>query len=320
MPRASSPPITKRAAMPRTKLARPQYTTGPVLAYSRATNLRAGLRNPDSIPDYRFSRKGLETLQTILAACETGPRQRAWAVVGPYGSGKSIFAFLALQVLARSRAEWLDRAMASLSVSDAEMAARITAVVEADPKGYVPVVVEGGRMPLDQALVQALLEATKAGRGSWASRSFASSLHTELQTLQAGISDPHHVAELFTQAADLARIAGHGGLVVTVDEFGKFLERAAWQGDTPDVIAAQYLAELASSGSDPAILFLVLVHQGFQHYASSLSAQQWVEWAKVQGRFQQIDFTESPEDSYDLIAEALRHASGGDALDPKIAS
>ena len=306
--------------MPRTKLADPQAATRPPLSYTRATNLRAGLRNPDSIPDYRFSRKGLDTLQMILDACEAGPQQRAWAVVGPYGSGKSIFAFLALQVLARSRTEWLDRALASLSVSDAEMAAHITSVMEADPKGYVPVVIEGGRMPLDQALIQALLEAAKAGRHSWAPPSFARTLNTQLQTLQAGISDPHHVAELFAQGAELARIAGHGGLVVTVDEFGKFLERAAWQGDTPDVIAAQYLAELASSNRDPAILFLVLVHQGFQHYASSLSAQQWVEWAKVQGRFQQIDFTESPEDSYDLIAEALRHASGSDAPDRKVAS
>ena len=128
---------------------RPQSAPPLARSYSRATNLRVGLRDPDSIPDYRFSRKGLDTLQTILEGSEAGPRQRAWAIVGPYGSGKSTLAFLALSVLARSREGWLDRALASLSMSDMEMATRITAAVEADPKGHVPVVVEGGRMPLD---------------------------------------------------------------------------------------------------------------------------------------------------------------------------
>ena len=123
--------------MSRTKLADPQAATGPLLSYSRATNLRAGLRNPDSIPDYRFSRKGLDTLQMILDACEAGPQQRAWAVVGPYGSGKSIFAFLALQVLPRSRPEWPERDRASLSACDAQLAAHVTLLLHASPPGDV---------------------------------------------------------------------------------------------------------------------------------------------------------------------------------------
>jgi hypothetical protein len=111
--------------------------------------------------------------------------------------------------------------------------------------------------------------------------------------------------KLYEEAANLAKVRGYRGLLIIVDEFGKFLEQAAWQGDLPDLAVVQYLAELATGLQDPQILFFVLLHQGFQHYASSLSRQQWLEWAKIQGRFRQIDFNEEPDNLYDVIATSL---------------
>jgi hypothetical protein len=199
-------------------------------------------------------------------------------------------------------------------VVNSPLAQQVHTEFQTEKAKYLPIILAGSKLPLDLALCRALHQAaTDQGQDkSWVSESFLAKLHLALETLDGGISDSRATLELYQQAAQLARIAGYRGLLVAVDEFGKFLERAAWQGDLPDLLAAQYLAKLTSGSPEPQVLFFVLLHQGIQHYASSLSRRQWLEWAKIQGRFEQVDFTEDLDNLYDLIAVSLRQQDWSD--------
>jgi len=291
-------------------------------AFTRATNVELDFRDPTGVPEYRFSTRSIRLLEDVLDSCGSGRRDRAWSFVGPYGSGKSTFGLFLLQLLTGSETGWVERCLSQLGILDPNLANRISKEWGAGNPAYLPIMLQGSAVPLDLALCRALYTAAtdKNRETSWASDSFRSAALVTVQTMEAGTTDSRHTADLFRQAAELASLAGYRGLVVLVDEFGKFLERAAWQGELPDLLAAQYLAELASSLPDSKVLFLVLLHQGFQHYASSLSEKQRLEWVKIQGRFRQVDLSEDPDSLYHLIASSLDGSHRRGDMDAQIAS
>jgi hypothetical protein len=194
-----------------------------------------------------------------------------------------------------------------LEIVSPELHARLRSAFSADERGFFPIVVQGDKSALDLALCQSLLEAITSSDldTGWVPSELAENVHLTLQTLETGINRPADVVDLFKQASKHAKAASYKGLLVVGDEFGKFLERAAEQGEVPDLIAAQYLAEHASSSDEAEILFLVLLHQNFRDYASGQTQTQRQEWSKIQGRFKQVDFTQDSEDLYSLIAACL---------------
>lgn len=94
----------------------------------------------------------------------------------------------------------------------------------------------------------------------------------------------------------------YGGLVLFIDELGKFLEGAAQDGS--DIYVLQQLAEAASRSEGRFILVGVL-HQAFEEYAHRLSHEMRDEWAKIQGRFIDLIVDTAGEEQIDLIARAI---------------
>jgi hypothetical protein len=102
------------------------------------------------------------------------------------------------------------------------------------------------------------------------------------------------------------------GLLIIIDELGKFLEFSAQHPERQDVFFLQQLAELsARSGKEP-LLTVGLLHQGFHAYADQLSQSAQREWEKVAGRFEEILFDQPLEQITHLIGAALNVAE--DAL------
>ena len=95
------------------------------------------------------------------------------------------------------------------------------------------------------------------------------------------------------------------GLLLILDELGKFLEYAALHPQSQDIFLLQRLAESASrSGGEP--LFVVcLLHQGFNAYADHLNQPAQREWEKIAGRFEEIVFNQPIEQSANMIAAAM---------------
>jgi len=282
--------------------------TWPDEAFGRSVNLKIGMRAGADIAPFRFTEKSIRLLDSILEASSEGRRDRAFSVIGPYGSGKSSFALLVTAILSKAVAPWADESLKQLEVISPQLHEQLKYELGANERGFFPIVLQGEKSAFDLVLCQGLLDAITSEEfdTGWVPKDLIDSVHRTLLTLETGINGPSDVIDLYKKASDHAKAASYRGLLVVADEFGKFLERSAEQGDVPDLIAAQYLAELASSDPDASILFIVLLHQNFRDYASGLTQSQRLEWNKIQGRFKQVDFSEESEDLYSLIAACLR--------------
>jgi hypothetical protein len=121
------------------------------------------------------------------------------------------------------------------------------------------------------------------------------------------VSD-ERVTTLFERAGAAAEGAGLGGLLIVLDEFGKFLEYAALHPETEDLFVMQGLAEVAARSSTPTLL-VTLLHTAFAEYlGASAGDSRRAEWQKVQGRFADVAFQEPPEQLLRLVGAAInRH-------------
>jgi hypothetical protein len=94
------------------------------------------------------------------------------------------------------------------------------------------------------------------------------------------------------------------GLVIVMDEFGKFLEYAANNNPEIELYFIQQLAEFVNDlGKN--IFFITTLHQDFNGYSRALTAGQQKEWDKVKGRLKEITFNEPVEQLLFLASERL---------------
>ncbi len=97
----------------------------------------------------------------------------------------------------------------------------------------------------------------------------------------------------------------NGLLIISIDEFGKFLEHAVVHDPNKELYFIQQLAEFVND-SDRNILLLTTLHQNFEAYSDKqLSESQRQEWRKVKGRLKEITFNEPIEQLLLLAAKSL---------------
>ena len=214
------------------------------------------------------------TAQALVAMArqvsETG--QGAFTWTGPYGSGKSSLAVALAALLGDDPAR---RASAKAAIGQ-EASAEILSLLKSSKRNWAVLPVVGSRADAATVIGEAL-----SGRRS--SKKVNGSA----------------VIEKLLQAAEDAPSAG---LVVIIDEMGKFLEYAAV--DDSDVYFFQQLAE-AASRSNRRLIVVGVLHQAFDDYAHRLSRETRDEWLKIQGRFSDIPINVAGEEQISLIARAI---------------
>lgn len=94
------------------------------------------------------------------------------------------------------------------------------------------------------------------------------------------------------------------GLVIAIDEFGKFLEYASHHHPEKELYLIQKLAEF-SNDHKKNILFITTLHQGFEFYRSKLDERAKNEWDKIKGRLKEITFNEPVEQLLHLAAKYI---------------
>ncbi len=132
------------------------------------------------------------------------------------------------------------------------------------------------------------------------------SLKTEIAT-QLGINSKQFTSEKLLSALDnhYKALAKKGkGLIIVVDEFGKFLEYAAKNNPENELYFIQQLSEYVNDLKKN-ILFITTLHQDFNGYSRGLTQAQQNEWDKVKGRLKEITFNEPVEQLLFLASERL---------------
>jgi hypothetical protein len=215
------------------------------------------------------------TLLESMAQQLLDTQQRAFTWTGPYGGGKSSLALMLCSLVGPSH-ELRDRAKKILALN---ADSRISEAFDCTAAGWTVLPVVGKRVSVREQIVAAIEKRT----GARLSKKKNIDVLAELTTL----------AENNKQ-----------GLLLIIDELGKFLECAAID-NTQDIYFFQQLAEVASRTKGKFVVVGIL-HQPFDAYASSLGRQTRDDWAKIQGRYIDIPLVSATDEVIELIGQSIK--------------
>ena len=245
----------------------------------------------------------------LAIALDNDDAEVALSITGPYGSGKSSLAVLIDALLgpsddpARASAEDVLRNAAPLALESLQSARRR---LHADRHGFIRATVTAQREPIAATVLRALVHGAErfgpSEREQAAHRRVLTHLRALLSAYQSEKRMRPEAREIRRAVASLGELAP---ILLLVDEFGKNLEAFANDPNEADLYLLQELAEWTRGKDGIPLALVTLQHMAFDEYASGTSATQRREWAKIQGRFEDIPFVDSPAQTRALIAAAF---------------
>ncbi|MEP0915378.1 hypothetical protein NC981_00985 [Leptolyngbya sp. DQ-M1] len=273
--------------------------------YHRSINLERDFDKPDAIEGYVLTERSTEALQRIVTAIGNPKTHHAWTITGTYGSGKSAFA-LYLTALCTpedsslNQAAWevAERTLPENSTLFEEIATHIPS------QGLLCAVVAGAREPLSWTIIRALANAV---RQIWSRKRKPEAMQAildwdgEISVGRCQVTDQ----QVLTAIQQLSSATSLEVLLI-IDELGKNLQYASYHRSTEDLYLLQQIAELRHE--EYQVYFLGLLHQSFVGYSEALSAIEQNEWTKIQGRFENLQLTESPSQMTRLIGMAIEQS------------
>ncbi len=269
--------------------------------FRRSVNLDRDAGSTDALDGYVVTPAVRRALSQITEGLDDEAGDRAWSLVGPYGSGKSAFAVFLADLLSGSGNPGGDAARGLLD--------RVNGLATPQ-QSLLPTLLTAERAPLDTLLLKSLrstvedLWATERGAKPRVLRTIKQLLNGSAPSLsRCATSD---VVGCFEEAVQTIGDKTGAGLLLIVDEAGKALEYAAQKPTRGDVYLLQALAEVAARSNGFPFVILTVLHQSFDRYAHQLGPSDRNEWAKVQGRFGELAFREGGDQIIRLTAAAIR--------------
>jgi hypothetical protein len=243
--------------------------------FLRSVRIDSDLGREDALNGYVCQGTAQSLIENMAQQIQE-TRQRAFTWTGPYGGGKSSLALL-LCSLVGSNGVLRGKALEILNPSKD---GPIQKVFAAKGNGWLVVPLVGKRAKVHEELSKAFNLANGLGQ------------------VKKKLSAPSDViGDLFCASEQHPQ-----GVLVVIDEMGKFLEATSHEG--ADLHFFQELAEAASRSSGKLIVVGIL-HQSFEAYASRLGREARDEWAKVQGRFIDMPMVAAVDEVVELVGRAI---------------
>lgn len=237
---------------------------------------------------YQLNQSGWHVLKGIADQIQN-TKQRAFTITGPYGSGKSSLAIFLAAALSGD-VTLRDRAKRQLGL---ERYQEFTEALHCPNQGWMTIKVVGSRADIVDAIFNAL--------------------HLEIERF---FGPGHKIAQLLTisgkqlpQLLSVLRVIGDelfksgSGLIIIIDEMGKFLEYASESGG--DLFPLQEIAETFGRGTGNSVIVGIL-HQAFADYGRRAGESVQAEWSKIQGRFVDFPFSIGLDEVVVLISSAIK--------------
>jgi len=271
--------------------------------YTRSINLERDAGSSSIAKSYIPTSRTTSTLSRIADSLNKEDNPRAFALIGPYGSGKSAFAVFLAHLLGPSDDEGSKSARQVLHKADQYLHNEFCFHTERT-QGYLPILITGTPEPLANRFVESLYQAAKQ---YWQKK--PGPKHSIVKTLKECTDQQLSIKEIMALVSHLQdAVSKNGrGILIVFDELGKFLEYEARHYGANDIYLLQALAEHAYKGNRANLLVAVLMHQGFEQYARGLGETLSNEWGKIQGRYENIPFLESTEQTLRIVATAFQH-------------
>lgn len=259
--------------------------------------------------NYLPSASTLEIVERFSAGLRGAKNGRMLSITGPYGSGKSAMATFLTGLLAPNKSKEWKAAYAILKKEpDSYGHALVYARRKADihKSGMIRCTVTARREPISATLLRALDTGLEMYFGRYTNKDFpsASLVRKCIRDLKGGKLP--NAATLIKIIEDVAKATP---TVIMIDEFGKNIEYFATdESQQSDLFLLQELAERSDRRRSIPLSIVTLQHMAFEEYAVGASSTQKREWAKIQGRFEDIPFANSPDQTRMLVSNTIKPA------------
>lgn len=262
--------------------------------YVRSVDLSRDHADPSALDGYVLTPSARDALVRIVRGLDPASTQRAFRVTGPYGSGKSSFGLL------------LTRLFAATDDPDGKVIAQAKKVIGSEVPAYQPLVIVGRRTSITDEILRAVDVLTAPG-GANEDATVNASAAALLAARAKGARDIGPVLDLLSELGD--RLSERGsGLLLLVDEMGRFIEFAAANPGAEDPAVFQQLAERCGGGRR-GLAVVAFLHNRFSDYVAGLGDWMEGEWARSAERYEELVFNEPAEQSLYLLADALEPIS-----------
>lgn len=245
--------------------------------FQRAIRIDTDLSTAEALEGFICPQSSADVLLS-MARHIAQSKQGAFTWTGPYGSGKSSLV-VALSALLSAKKTLKTKAA---RVFGSTVVETLRTSMPGGSKGWQTLAVVGRRDNPAHVIGEAIEEAGIGKAKDWTEAS---------------------VVRVLSEAAS-RNPRSSGGLIVFIDEMGKFLEAAAQEGT--DVYLFQQLAEMASR-SGGRLIVVGILHQAFEEYAHRLSREMRDEWSKIQGRFVDLAVNAAGEEQIELLSRAIEN-------------
>jgi hypothetical protein len=259
-----------------------------------------------AIDSYLPTARAIDAVHRLALALDQEGIERALSVTGPYGSGKSSLALLIDALLgpagdpARAVADDL---MASAAPDTARVLAAARQRHKAERSGFVRCLATAQREPIVATVLRALTSGAQRFAPSARQRNAHIRVIERLASISEALSGPQRLRPDSRTVCDaIAAMSGLAPVLLVIDEFGKNLEAFADSRSDADLFLLQELAERTRGTNAIPLALVTMQHMAFDEYTDGASVGQRREWAKIQGRFEDVPFVDSPAQTRALIS------------------
>lgn len=274
--------------------------------YNRSINLERDFDDIEALKGYVLTDKAIDVLGRVLRGLTRENNSNCWTLTGVYGTGKSAFCHYLSCLLSPKNTNIYQSTFSiieSILQEENELIKDYKQLINNLPKkGFFRAIAVSQRESITNTIIRAL---------SIGLDNFDLKNKTYFQEQLENFNELIKIGKTVNNSAIIALIKeiineGKTDLIFIIDELGKNLEYAVYNQGAEDVYLLQQLAELESINGNR-VYILGILHQAFTEYGQRLAKVQRNEWAKIQGRFEDIPFTESVSQMMRLMGEAINH-------------
>lgn len=267
--------------------------------FLKSINITLDSENPERIKHFHPTGKSVLLIKA-LAGLE---KDRAFFIIAPYGSGKSIASTFLLHLVENQ-------------TNSRPVISYISHNIKHLNHGLSDYITQIRKNPNSRGLVVTIYGLCE-NLPSYFKSSFLKSMNRvklgrEARSLK---NIPCNNIQQIMEFLDLAKEklkAKIDRIIIIWDEFGRHLETLVSKGRPTELMDLQTLAEYVSRSSDLPITLSLLLHQSLFNYAGNLPQSARLEWKKIEGRFNTIQYIDDSKEIYRLIADvvSLRRING----------
>lgn len=269
--------------------------------FLRSINLAFDAEHPERIAHFRPTTKCTGLIRALLGMED----DKAFFLVAPYGSGKSLTSSYVVHLVENSRASSDVRREINkrLDVVSPELAKLSEKRRTSKTARGIAITLHGHTTNMVDRLIQATSESMKRA-----------GLARSIRALESIESD--EPVEVLKSIRDICLRNKCDTLTIIWDEFGRHLESLVAEGRGDELSEIQSIAEFAARSQKINMTFCLILHQGLLHYASGIPQAMRSDWKKIEGRFRTIQYVDDSKEIYRLIAEVVS-SQRASAFDPK---